>query len=134
MEEVQGGVSSEGAVGFLGIVPDEPGGELSVESVEVVGKMLVGLDEAIPQGAVEALVAPVLLGAGGEYEEAAQPQTVGQAVKIRLEFSPVVGEQGEDGDGQDQQQPAQELGGALGVALGERHGERQARVVIHRGE
>ena len=134
MEEVQGGVSGEGAVGFLGIVPDEPGGELPVESGKVVGEMLVGLDEAIPQGAVEALVSPVLLGAGGEDEEAAQPQTVGQAVKISLEFSPVVGEQGEDGDGQDQQQPAQELGGALGVALGERHGESQARVVIHCGE
>ena len=121
-------------MGFLGIVPDEPGGELPVESVEVVGEMLVGLDEAIPQGAVEALVSPVLLGAGGEDEEAAQPQTVSQAVKIRLEFNPVVGEQGEDRDRQDQQQPAQELGGALGVALGERHGERQARVVIHRSE
>ena len=48
-------------MGFLGVVPDEPGGELPVESVEVVGEMLVGLDEAMPQGAVEALVAPVLL-------------------------------------------------------------------------
>ena len=61
MREVQGGVSGEGAVGFLGVVPDEPGGELPVESVEVVGEMLVGLDKAMPQGAVEALVAPVLL-------------------------------------------------------------------------
>ena len=48
-------------MGFLGVVPDEPGGELPVESVEVVGEMLVGLDKAMPQGAVEALVAPVLL-------------------------------------------------------------------------
>ena len=68
MEEVQGGVSGEGAAGFLGIVPDEPGGELPVESGEVVGEMLVGLDKAIPQGAVEALISPVLLGAGGEDE------------------------------------------------------------------
>ena len=37
MQEVQGGVSGEGAVGFLGIVPDEPGGELLIESVEVGG-------------------------------------------------------------------------------------------------
>ena len=53
MQEVQGGVSGKGAVGFLGIVPDEPGGELPVESGEVVREMLVGLDEAIPRGAVE---------------------------------------------------------------------------------
>ena len=98
MQEVQGGISGEGAAGFLDIAPDEPGGELSVESVEVVGEMLIGQNEAIPQGAVEALVSPVLLEAGGEDEEAAQPQMVGQAVKISLEFSPVVGEQGEDGD------------------------------------
>ena len=121
MEEVQGGVSGEGAVGFLGIVPDEPGGELPVESGKVVGEMLVGLDEAIPQGAVEALVSPVLLGAGGEDEEAAQPQTVGQAVKIAWNSCRRAGRgRGRAG----QQQPAQELGGALGVALGERHGAK----------
>ena len=32
MQEVQGGLFGEGAVGFLGIVPDEPGGELPIES------------------------------------------------------------------------------------------------------
>ena len=81
--------------------------------------MLVGLNEAMPQGAVEALVSPVLLGTGGEDKEAAQTQ----AVEISREFSPVVGEQGEDG--QDPQQPTEELGGAFGVALGERHSALQ---------
>ena len=43
---------------FWALLPDEPSGELPIESGKVVGEMLVGLSEAIPQGAVEALVSP----------------------------------------------------------------------------
>ena len=89
MQEVQGGVSGEGAVGFLGIVPDEPGGELPVESGKVVGEMLVGLDEAIPQGAVEALVAPFCLGQEGKMKKRRSPKRSARRSKSAWNSAPL---------------------------------------------